>query len=41
MRGDGDANGGDCAEGLMSIWRSGALTESAIVREAFAVPPAG
>ncbi len=34
MRGHGDANGSSCP-GFGGIWRSGALTESPVVREAF------
>ncbi len=34
MRGHGDANGSSC-RGFGGIWRSGALTESPVVREAF------
>ncbi|MCT7478379.1 NAD(P)H nitroreductase [Escherichia coli] len=34
MRGHGDANGSRCP-GIWGIWRSGALTESPVVREAF------
>ena len=34
LRGDGDADGGP-AQGFNGIWRSGALTESPVVRAGF------
>lgn len=36
--GDGHADGRNC-QGFGGIWRSGALTESAVVREAFDCRP--